>query len=132
MNKITLLSLTPSSKNFYQMMGQFAMDKSIVKEFDGYPITTEQDWNWLIAMDKDKPVGFLSYKLDEESADLKFLYTTPSLRRKGVCSKLYAQFKKETKKSALSATATKDGKAFLEKQGWSVEKPFVKWYKMSA
>lgn len=121
------------SKEFYQFIAPFAMDKKVISEFDGYPIYTSSSHLWWIAIENKKVVGFCGLAQEKKSTLFTFDYVIPEKRRNGIYKKLFKErFSWCEKNGVRHIKGDFSGCIvdYIEKQGFKKIKSFVKWHRM--
>ena len=124
----------------YELVGRYAMDAGVLKEFYGWPITTDKDTKWFMVhegdhMSKESLMGFAAVKKIRGRWLFTSDYVVVEHRKKGVHKKLMATRLKWCKVRAegvtgIIADVTQHSKANYLSAGFSVVKEFVNWTKV--
>ena len=58
-----IIRLKGTDKKLYTMVGPLVMDADVLKQNNGYPFKTSEEYTWYIAVEKKKVVGFFPFIL---------------------------------------------------------------------
>ncbi len=72
------------NEDFYARMGPFFASRAVRKDFDGYPLSNEDDWTWVIAEYKKEIVGFLGLEPVKNGEHIHAVYVAPDYRKNGI------------------------------------------------
>lgn len=118
--------ITTASKldpvDFWVTMGPIFASRSIRKEFDGYALSNEDNWTWILAKHKDELVGFISLEPKKDKVHINSMWVRADSRKKGVCRELLRRALKVTdsQKKEVTITTRKFMKPTLLKLGFIV------------
>ena len=73
---------------FWPTMGPIFASRSIRKEFDGYPLSNDDGWRWILAQNDNKLVGFISIEPLKNGDHINSMWVHHDFRKKGICSEL--------------------------------------------
>ena len=118
--------ITTASKldpvDFWVTMGPIFASRSIRKEFDGYALSNEDNWTWILAKHKDELVGFISLEPKKDKVHINSMWVRADSRKKGVCRELLKRTIKiiDSKKQEATITTRKFMKPTLLKLGFAL------------
>lgn len=118
--------ITTSSRldpvDFWVIMGPVFASRSIRKELDGYALSNEDDWTWVLAKYGDELVGFISIEPKKDKAHINSMWVRKDSRRKGVCLELLKRALKiiDSQKKGVTITTRKFMEPTLLKLGFVV------------
>lgn len=124
------LSAEDNSAIFWPLMGPVFASRSIRKDFDGYALSNEDNWLWLVALKDDELIGFMGIEPLKSGFKINAMWVHNEYRRQGICSELIMRATKlaDDTKMYLSITARAYMQGELEKQGFLVTgKKSQKW-----
>jgi GNAT superfamily N-acetyltransferase len=122
-------------------IGIFIVDENVFKEL-GEPILYKDDMSVIVALNKvrssvfnyDTPIGFIGYYPKGDNVVLNYLYVIPSMRGRGVASKLINAFEEDLKQfedlEEVRLTATDSAMPMYVNKGYELVKSYVKFHKM--
>lgn len=89
-HNISFTEITPSAEpeKFWLTMGPVFASRSIRKEFDGYPLSNDNGWKWILAEHDGSLVGFISLEPMKHGEHVNSMWVSRDFRKKGVCSEL--------------------------------------------
>ena len=73
---------------FWPTMGPIFASRSIRKEFDGYPLSNDDGWRWILAQNDNKLIGFISIEPLKNGDHINSMWVHHDFRKKGICSEL--------------------------------------------
>lgn len=117
----------------YMHVAEYAMDPKIIREFDGYPILSDENYQWFLVFDKDKMIAFASIKIFSNKVKFISTYVLPEYRRKGIHAELIKQRLDWCRKSGykiIEADALNTSLNQLKKAGFKEIKTYAKWHKL--
>lgn len=118
--------VTTSSKldpvDFWVTMGPIFASRSIRKELDGYALSNEDDWTWILAKHENELVGFISIEPKKNKAHINSMWVRADSRGKGVCRELLKRALKivDSQKQEVTITTRKFMKSTLITLGFVV------------
>lgn len=130
--KMTIIS--GSNPDVYKFVGPFAMNKSVVAEFEGYPLLNNDRMTWFIIIENDQVLGFAAIDLQGDIAEFTNAYIIPEKRDKGLYQELYNERMNFCKTTGIikkvKAICSNDSIEFYRQHGFTVVKSYVKWHKI--
>jgi GNAT superfamily N-acetyltransferase len=91
--------------DFYLIFGPMFASRQIRKELDGYPLSNEDDWQWITALEKNKVLGFLALEPSKNGVHIHATYIFPEYRGKGILKELLAKTKDAVGDKIITVTA---------------------------
>lgn len=110
------ISSAVDADEFYKLMGPFFASRSVRKEFGGYPLSNEDEWNWIVAEKENKIIGFVAIEPMKKSFHISSGYVIAEYRRKHIFKELMQHvitFAEENK-SPITITARQELQPMLE------------------
>lgn len=123
------------SPDIYGHIAPYAMDRSILREFDGYPILTDESYVWFLVFEKNKLVAWASIKKNKDVVKFVNAYVDPTHRRKGIHTELIHRRIDWCEKNGFMKVEVDCMDSSLNqylKLGFKRIKTFKKWHKLSA
>ena len=117
----------------YMYIAPFAMNRKVLREFDGYPIVSDKDYTWFIVFDKGEAIAFASLKTFKNNVKFISSYVTEPYRKQGIHTKLINERLKWCKENDVKLIQVDCLDSSLNqylKLGFKEVKTFVKWHKL--
>ena len=128
-----IVTLYGKSKEVYNKIGPFAMDRQVIRELDGYPILADDDMVWFVAMDGNKVIGFSAVKKHKSFSEFTYFYVIPEYRKQGILKTLFDECMKYAKRNdikSIKADCTEICLKVFKKAKFKVVKEFQNWTKV--
>ncbi|MDR2064847.1 MAG: GNAT family N-acetyltransferase [Prevotellaceae bacterium] len=125
--------LSGTDKRLYELIAPYAMNRSIVAMFDGYPILTDENYCWFIVFDNENLAGFSAIRQTQKDVEFTYDYVIPDYRQKGIHKKLISERIKWCKKNGIKhikADCTNECLPHYLKAGFKIIKAFTKWHRV--
>lgn len=117
----------------YMYISPFAMNRSVLREFDGYPIFTDKDYVWFIIFDNGDVIAFASLKKFPDKVIFVNSYVVPEYRSQGLHTKLIDERMKWCAQNDVKTIEVDCMDSSLQqflKLGFKEIKTYVKWHKL--
>lgn len=105
---------------FYHLMGPFLVSRDVRREL-GVPISSDENYRWVIAMKSGSVVGFAAVELLGDIAQLRHAYVVPECRGLGIYGDMITSREKIARRSGcrtLKAVASPNSVDALERRGY--------------
>ncbi len=117
----------------YMHIAPFAMNQTVLREFDGYPIVTSKDYIWFIVFVKGEAIAFASLKIFKDKVKFINSYVVHAHRKQGIHSILVNERimwcdKHDVKRIEVDCLSSSLNQYL--KLGFKEIKTFVKWHKL--
>lgn len=74
--------------DIYGYIAPYAMSRTILREFDGYPILTDESYVWFLVFEKNRLVAWASLRKHKNVVKFVNAYVDPGYRKKGIHTEL--------------------------------------------
>ena len=91
-----------NNPDFYLKFGPFFASREIRKDLDGYPLSNEDDWQWITALDKNNIVGFMALEPKGGACHIHVSYVFPDYRKQGILKKFVKRCVDESKGTIIA------------------------------
>lgn len=128
-----VLQLEGTSKEVYEKVAPFSMNRSVIRSMGGYPILTDSETTWFIVVKKGNAVAISAIKIRKGIGLLTYAYTRPEDRRNGLHSILLNKridFAKTKGLEYLVADCTANSLKQLLTVGFEVVRESKEWTKV--
>jgi len=118
----------------YMYIAPFAMDRKVLREFDGYPIVTSDKHQWFLLFDNGDPIAFLSLEVQKKGVQINNTYVVPDYRGKGIHEELIKQALEWCKANGhkhIEVDCLETSLKAFQKFGLKVKKQYVKWNRLT-
>lgn len=108
-HNISFKEMNPAEdkEKFWVIMGPVFASRNIRnKDFDGYALSSEDNWKWILADHDGKLVGFISIEPGKSKCHISSMWVHKDFRKKGVCLELLKRALDNIDKDKLPATIT--------------------------
>lgn len=125
--------LKGNNPSIIQLIGPYAMNGDVIREFKGYPILTDDTMIWFVASEGEIIRGFAALKPKGDSILFTNDYTVADQRGKGINFELIKNRVDYCKKNGytnLIADCTKMSVGNYLKAGFKVIKEYKDWTKV--
>ncbi|MCC8186289.1 MAG: hypothetical protein LIP08_01935 [Bacteroides sp.] len=126
---LLITQLDGTEKRLYSWVGPLVMDPEVLKKNYNYPFKTSQNYEWLVATDAKKVVGFMPI----EKRSMNFIinnYYVPENREDVLESLLVKAIDLFSSQVPLVAVAFTEHEKLFETYGFVVEKRWKLYVKM--
>ncbi len=121
--------------DIYQYIAPYAMSKEILREFDDYPILTDQSYVWFLVFQEESLIAWASLKKNKDVVKFVNAYVNPEFRRKGIHTELIHRRIDWCEKNGFIKIDVDCMDTSLNqyiKLGFKRVKSFRKWHKLTA
>jgi GNAT superfamily N-acetyltransferase len=118
----------------YEHIAPFAMNWNILREFDGYPIVTDESHTWFLVFLKDKLIAWASLRKEKKVVRFVTAYVLPDYRRKGIHTELIYQRMDWCEKNGflnIEVDCMENTIKSFKKIGFKIVKSFKKWHRLA-
>ncbi|MCD8030331.1 MAG: hypothetical protein LUF85_05780 [Bacteroides sp.] len=126
---LLITQLDGTEKRLYSLVGPLVMDPEVLKQNYNYPFKTSQNYEWLVATDAKKVIGFMPV----EKRSMNFIinnYYVPQKREDVLESLLVKAIDLFSSQVPLVAVAFTEHENLFQKYGFVVEKRWKLYVKM--
>lgn len=108
--------------DFWVTLGPIFASRSVRKDLDGYALSNEDNWTWILAKHENDLVGFISIEPKKNKAHINSMWVRADSRGKGVCRELLKRALNivDSQKQEVTITARKFMKSTLITLGFVV------------
>lgn len=118
----------------YMYIAPFAMDRKVLREFDGYPIVTGENHRWFLVFNNGDAIAFLSLEVKKKDVQINYTYVVPDHRGKGIHEELIKEALEWCRKNDhkhIEVDCLKTSLKAFQKFGFKVKKQYVKWNRLT-
>lgn len=125
-----MITTTNKKDEIVTSLFDYILDKEVFTEL-GEPLLYDDKILFFLKKEGVKTIGFAAIEQKDKTAILKYFYVTPSKRKTGVFSELYAALEKhclESKAQVIKAVSTNMALEAYKSKGFVVTKSWINYH----